>query len=285
MPGYKIVGVNGLVPDLMVGGGTLSRGSAMLPTVMGLDDLLIDRARRRIRQEIHGAVRRVAEIGYEVAMREVHALRDDLAERLAYIASLPKGLRERVAYETFAAGFDHYLPKKFLRHYVWGRGGDLTLTKQEMIDCNPLINLSRSKAFRDLLDQADKQPGKLIPFELGILSGALTNGTLGQFTAKTKGELVAAADGSWTAKGTMSFYDEWDFDPKDFATGGRSLQGELKTRVAHNLLPGEGFKIYSPQTEFSQSEADATVVWAGGAPVANPDRIAALDIELSKPDK
>jgi hypothetical protein len=274
-----------LVTDLMADGGTLSRGSALLPTVMGLDDLLIDRARRRIRQEIHGAVRRVAEIGYEMAMREVSALKDDLAARLAYIASLPNGLREQVAYEAFAAGFDHYLPKKLLRHYVWGRGGDLTLTKQEMIDCNPHINLTRSKAFRDLLDKAYKQHGKPIPFELGILSGALTNGTLGQFTAKTKGELVAAADGSWTAKGTMSFYDEWDFDPKDFATGGRSLQGELKTRVANSLLPGQGFKIYSLETDFQQSQADATVVWAGGAPVASPDRIAALDIELSKPDK
>lgn len=285
MPSFKIAGVYGVATDMSIGGGSLSRGAALVPAVLGLEDLLLERARRRIRHALHGAVRAAAEIGYEAAMRELHALRDDLDARLEYIASLPKGLRDQVAYEAFAAAFNHYLPKKLLRHYIWGRGAVLTLTEQEMVDCNPYINLPRSKAFRGLLVMAAKQPGKRTPFELDILSGALTNGTLGQFTVKTKGELVAAADGSWSANGMMSFYDEWDFDPKDFTTGGRTLQGELKTRIGNALLPGQGFKINSVQTAFSQSQADATVNWVGGAPVASPDRIAALDIELSKPDK
>ncbi len=204
---------------------------------------------------------------------------------LRFIARLPTEIRDQVAYEAFAAGFSHYLPKKLLRHYVWGRGADLTLSLQEMIDCNPYINLQRSKAFRDLLTAATGKAGRPSPFELNILAAALTNGSLGQFTVRAKGTVLVGADGAWQASGSMSFYDEWDFDPKDFATGGRSLQGEVKTRIANAWLPGQGFKINSATTRFSQSQADQSVVWAGGQPHIEPDRIAALDMELAKPDK
>lgn len=79
--------------------------------------------------------------------------------------------------------------------------------------------------------------------------------------------------------------DTWNFDPKDFDTGGCSLQGQLKTRFAHAVLQGKGFIIDSEVTTFAQTQADATVTWAGGAPQAEPDHIAALDIELSKVDQ
>jgi hypothetical protein len=231
----------------------------------------------------------VGEAAFVAAMLEVHALEHDLSAKLKLISRLPAGLRERVAYEAFAAGFDHYLPKKFIHNFVWGRGADLTLTLREMIDCNPSINLLRSKSFRELLAKLTAQARKSLsaesPFELGILAGAFTNGTLGQFTARTKGTLVVENTGGWEATGSMTFYDEWDFDPKDFSTGGRSFQGEVKTRVANSLLPGQGFKIYSVVTGFSQSQDNSAVVWAGGTPKAEPDRVAALDIELSKPDK
>jgi len=83
----------------------------------------------------------------------------------------------------------------------------------------------------------------------------------------------------------MSFHDFWDFDPKDWTSGGRSLQGEAKTRLANAALPGEGFTIDSVSTAFSQTQADATVVWAGGVPVSTPDRIAEIDFVLSQPDR
>ena len=116
-------------------------------------------------------------------------------------------------------------------------------------------------------------------------AGALTNGTLGQFTVKTKGALVADGKGGWMAAGTMTFFDVWDFDPKDWTTGGRSFQGEVKTRVANVLLPGTGFDIDSVETSFTQTQDDETVTWVGGTPQGEPDRIAALDVELKKPDK
>jgi hypothetical protein len=49
----------------------------------------------------------------------------------------------------------------------------------------------------------------------------------------------------------MSFVDTWDFDPKDFETGGRSVMGEVKTRFAHYTLPGDAFKIRSVETAFT----------------------------------
>ena len=162
------------------------------------------------------------------ALRDLQAMGHDLAAQWHYIAQLPEWMRDRVAYELFALGFSHYLPKKLLRHYVWGRGEGLKLSLQEMMDCNPSIKLRPSKAFRDVLAAAFDHPGTAIPFELGIPAGAFTNGTLGQFTVRTKGVVVAGANQAWSASGKMSFYDEWDFDPKDFDTGGRQHGGRVE---------------------------------------------------------
>ncbi|MET0333072.1 MAG: hypothetical protein ABW190_02280 [Rhizobacter sp.] len=241
-------------------------------------------ARREITRQVQRSIHTAGEIAYDAAMRELRALRDDVDRQLRYIAGLPKGLREQIAYEAFASGFTHYLPKKFLRHYVWGGGIDLKLTEREMIDCNPWINLSKSKAFVALQDTEGQTAGMPVAFELNILAATLTNGTLGQFTVRTKGTLIVQADGSWKADGVMSFYDEWDFDPKDFSTGGRSFMGEVKTRGADTFLPGKGFKIYSETVAFSQSQDDATVVWSGGTPVGVPDRIAEADVAITKHD-
>lgn len=286
MAGFRIPGSLGIGIVLDIDSGTLARSTSKSPIPTGLlEDDLVDWARRKIRRGASESLRLAKEAAYRAAMHELHALAHDVEAKLWLIANLPAEIRNRVAYESFAAGFSHYLPKKFLHHYVWGKGERLDLTMQEMIDCNPAITLLPSKSFQELLVKAFAQPSKPIPFEIGILSVALTNGTLGQFTARTKGQLVAGPAGAWQANGTMSFYDEWDFDPKDFSTGGRSVQGEVKTRIANSLLPGQGFKIFSAVTEFKQSQGDQTVVWAGGTPQVSPDRIAALDIELSRPDK
>jgi hypothetical protein len=251
----------------------------------GLADPVYRWARNEVRRGIQRSVHMAGEAAYDAALRDVRALWDDAAATLKYLAALPDSLRLKVAYELFAAGFSHPLPKKFLQHYVWGQGADLTLSLSDMIDCNPLIRLPASKAFRALLVQAAQQPGVAQPFKIGVLSAALTNGTLGQFTVRTDGILTAMSATRWEAKGTMSFYDVWDFDPKDYETGGRSKPGETKARIANLFLPGKGFKIFSVSTPFSQSQTDAMVVWAGGTPHAEPDRIAAADVALSEADQ
>lgn len=287
MADFRLPGPLGGGIRLHIDGGTLARTASALPGVVGFDRPILDYVRREIHEGLRRAVDRGVHLGsqiaYNAAMRELEALRDDVNAKLRYLAGLPEDLKKQLCYELYAAGFSHYLPKKFLRRYIWGGGGKLTLTKQEMIDCNPLIDLRRAKGFNDLLAKALTQPGRPVTFELPVPAGALTNGTLGQFTTRTKGTLVATAAAEWQASGQMSFYDFWDFDAKDFSTGGRSPQGELKTRMG-SLLPGQGFDIESESAPFEQGEKDKTVVWEGGTPTLVPDRIAGADQTLSKAD-
>ena len=265
--------------------GTLARVASPLPGVIGFEDPMVEWARRQVRRGVKQGLDVIVDAAYDAAMAEIQRAKSDVMQVLRIIAALPDDVKRRVAYEVFAAFFSHYLPKKLIRHYVYANGRKMKLTEQEMIDCNPHINLLRSKAFVALLDQAARSPGVPVPFELPVKAGALTNGTLGQFTVKTKGALVADGKGNWVAAGTMTFFDVWDFDPKDWTTGGRSFQGEVKTRVANALLPGTGFDIDSVETSFTQTQDDETVTWVGGKPQGQPDRIAELDVELSKPDK
>lgn len=265
--------------------GTLARVASPLPGALGIEDPMVEWARRQVRRGVKQGLDVIVDAAYDAAMAEIRRVKNDVEKVLAIIAALPDDLKRRVAYEVFAAFFSHYLPKKLIRHYVYANGRKMKLTEQEMIDCNPYISLLYSKAFVALIDQANKSPGMPVPFELPVKAGALTNGTLGQFTVKTKGALVADGKGGWMAAGTMTFFDVWDFDPKDWTTGGRSFQGEVKTRVANALLPGTGFDIDSVETSFSQNQDNETVTWVGGTPKGEPDRIAALDVELKKPDK
>ena len=265
--------------------GTLARVASPLPGALGIEDPMVEWARRQVRRGVKQGLDVIVDAAYDAAMAEIRRVKNDVEKVLAIIAALPDDLKRRVAYEVFAAFFSHYLPKKLIRHYVYANGRKMKLTEQEMIDCNPYISLLYSKAFVALIAQADRSPGMPVPFELPVKAGALTNGTLGQFTVKTKGALVADGKGGWMAAGTMTFFDVWDFDPKDWTTGGRSFQGEVKTRVANALLPGTGFDIDSVETSFSQNQDNETVTWVGGTPKGEPDRIAALDVELKKPDK
>lgn len=188
---------------------------------------------------------------------------------------------DEAAYQFFAAFFDHYLPKKFLHHYVYGKGEDLTLTQQEMIDCNPVISVDQSKDFNLLLEGLFRaQQSVSRAFEIRFLAAAMTNGTLGQFTVKMKGKLEYRSASDWSVSGTMSFYDEWDFDIKDFKTGGRTIQGELKTRFAHYTLPGVGFKISSEEVSFTQTSNDASITWVGGTPQSQLDRVGKADVAI-----
>lgn len=212
---------------------------------------------------------------------ELRMLRNDVDAAMLYLSDLPEQTINESAYEFFAYFFPHYLPKKFLRHYIYAKGVQLTLSEKEMVDCNPYITVFRCKAFASELTriEATKKPARL-PLQLKCPAGALTNGTLGQFTVNMDAQIDFRAKDDWKIAGTMNFYDEWDFDPKDFSTGGRSLQGELKTRFANYTLPGDGFKIKSESVSFSQSSEDTTVIWQGGEPVATPDRLSQIDIEL-----
>ena len=137
---------------------------------------------------IVGVAEFVARETMEVVARKLEALRDDIDAALAYIASLPERIRRQAAYNFFASFFDHYLPKKLLRQYVWGQGGELVLTEQEMIDCNPYINVMNCKAFQEALkDAAGRNAPSKSDIDITCPAAALTNGTLGQFSVKMRG--------------------------------------------------------------------------------------------------
>ena len=166
----------------------------------------------------------------EVVARKLEALRDDIDAALAYIASLPERIRRQAAYDFFASFFDHDLPKKLLRQYVWGQGGELVLTEQEMIDCDPYINVMNCKAFQEALkDAARRNAPSKSDVDITCPAAALTNGTLGQFSVKYAVPSTTAPPTTGVRRQDGLLHDTSDFDPKDFSTGGRSLQGGLKT--------------------------------------------------------
>ena len=177
---------------------------------------------------------------------------------------------ERRAWLSF---FDHYLPRKFLNNYMDDTGTPITLTQQEMIDCNPIVDLHRSTAFVAEVASLKKAGGGSKTIKVSGWGGALTNGTLGNFTIHYSGTVNVTGSGDWDFKGQMDFYDYWDFDPKPFGKGsGRPIPAEVKVRVANLALPGQPFDIKSVSVPVSQKSADSSATWAGGAPVHVGDK-------------
>ena len=187
---------------------------------------------------------------------------------------------ERRAWLSF---FSHYIPRKFLNNYMDDTGTKITLTQQEMKDCNPIVSLTRSANIRSEIARLQQQGGGTANINTTGWGGARTNGSLGNFTIHYKGTLTVKQDGTWAFQGTMYFTDYWDFDPKAFGTSGRSTAGELKTRVAAYLLPGAPFHIDSDTVKVSQTSSQSSASWGNNfVPVSVGDNAGrtALDIEI-----
>jgi len=290
MAGFRFPGAIGNGMSTYIDVGTLTRAVSMPPGLIDPLDHAKHWVRQQIRQRSTTVIQGAGELAYRVVMQELRALHGDIQAKVDYIATLPGELRDRVAADFFSSFFDHYLPKKFIHHFVYGNGKQIKLNLKEMIDCNPSINLLESTPFNNRLSKlrseaASRQSRVDYPFTLEMRAIALTNGTLGQFTTKLNGLIQVQADGSWVAEGRMEFADDWDFDPKDLDRGGRSASGEAKTRVAHAFLPGKAFSISSESADFRQTERDARVVWAGGMPVPAYDKVSAADIGVTRPER
>lgn len=222
--------------------------------------------------------------------------RELMAHELAHVAQGEPGLHLRSATwferRSWLAFFDHYLPRKFLNNYMDDSGAPITLDILEMIDVNPVVNIRRSEDFATELAALQAQvkasnaagtPSPAVKYiEVNGPGQAMTNGTLGNFTIKYKGMLMAKPDGDWIFSGTIEFYDIWDFDPKPFGSSGRSTAGEVKTRVAASFLPGRSFEIFSVPSPLVQTGSDKRAIWAGGSPQFVNDRAgrAGADVEV-----
>jgi hypothetical protein len=176
---------------------------------------------------------------------------------------------ERRAWLAF---FDHHLPRKFLNNYMDDTGTSIVLTQQEMQDCNPIVNIRRSPAFMSQVARLQAAGGGTEAVDVRGAGGAMTNGTLGNFTIKWRGSVTVEASGRWAFNGTIEFYDFWDFDPKGSGSN-RPLPAEIKVRVANAFLPGQPFHIHSVQAPASQASGDPAANWASGfRPVHVGDR-------------
>lgn len=222
--------------------------------------------------------------------------RELMAHELAHLAQGVPGVHPRSATwlerRAWLSFFDHYLPRRFLNNYMDDTGTPITLSFTDMLACNPIVNIRRSRDFASELAALQAQvktsnaggtPTPAIKYiEVSGPGQAMTNGTLGNFTIHYKGVLSVQPDGSWLFAGSMEFYDIWDFDPKPFGTSGRSTAGEIKTRVAAYGLPGSPFKIFSVPAPCVQSGTDPRAVWAGGAPthVGDQSGRAGADVDV-----
>ncbi len=187
---------------------------------------------------------------------------------------------ERRAWLAF---FSHYLPRKLLNNYMDDKGTPITLTQREMVDCNPIVDLRRSPNFLTEVGRLRAAGGGTSTINVSGWGGALTNGTLGNFTINYSGQLTVTAAGDWTFVGVMDFYDYWDFDPKRFSSGsGRPVTAEIKVRVAAYGIPGRPFHVRSVRVPVTQTSSDSRATWAGGSPspVPEPSKRTGADIEV-----
>jgi uncharacterized protein DUF4157 len=207
-----------------------------------------------------------------------HELAHVVQQRPEIIYLRAATLLERRAWLAF---FDEPVPRRLLNNYMDDTGATVTLSLAEMIGCNPIIDIRRSPAFVSAV--AALRGGGNSYITVSGWGGALTNGTLGNFTINYAGNLVVNTAGNWTFNGMMNFYDYWDFDPKPFGSGsGRPVPAEIKVRVAAAAIPGRPFSVVSVSTPIVQTSADERARWVGGLPGSAPDTLVrtGTDIEV-----
>jgi hypothetical protein len=167
-------------------------------------------------------------------------------------------------------------------HYCHGRGVELSLTVQGMIQCNALIdfgNDKRSPQFLRLVNQMgaeiarnarnDSSPAKGHRLEsdvsFSMLGACNTSGTLGDFTVYAWGKLKVwdpdpnGSNADWSFDGRMWWYDRWDFDRRAAAgpgQPGRTAKGSWRTGVG-SLLVGTPFDIKTATVPVRQARAEA----------------------------
>ena len=157
------------------------------------------------------------------------------------------------------------LADKLIDHYVYKNGSSLKLSETEMIATNAHINFNRNPQLQAAINELAKSGGGTTNISLRQLAGALTNGTLGNFTVIFEGTLTVTADENgfafWELDGNMSFYDFWDFDKATH----RSDSIEFKVWVG-SFLKGTPFDVTSEVIPVQQNRDMAVALWANKNP-------------------
>jgi hypothetical protein len=197
------------------------------------------------------------------------------------VALRPASYFERRAWLSF---YSHYLPRKFLNHYMDDVGTPIVLTLQEMEDCNAIVDIKRSVDFMTAVATLKGAGGGSKQLRVKGAAGARTNGTLGNFTVIYTGTVTVNPDGTWIFVGDLKFHDYWDFDPKGSGSN-RPWLAEAKVRVANWFLPGSPFSIDSVAASARQSNSDPRAMWGSmRAPVHVPDNLGRSGADITVGD-
>lgn len=150
------------------------------------------------------------------------------------------------------AGIKNPTYRLLVEHYMSGAGGTYELPYDVVDQMKPLrMNLIECDAFEERVEALRARGGGIergLSFELSV-----GNDVLGEFTAKcTNVTLEVRKDMSWKAFGEHTWYDEWDFDAKEW--GVRTRAAELTTRLVGPMLAGGvPFKIRTKPMSFFQT--------------------------------
>jgi hypothetical protein len=101
----------------------------------------------------------------------------------------------------------------------------------------------------------------------GKLVWGWDNGAISSYTVKYTGTISSAmaTGGFCTWTGTVEFSDRFDMDPRwTWLTnhGGRTANGERRTRIGYILNLGTDFDVKSPKANVSQGEDDLCIAFA-----------------------
>ena len=166
--------------------------------------------------------------------------------------------------------------KMLLRHYVYGKGRGVHLSKNSVFKyLKPVVTMYQSEDF--VKDIVANFRGKK-SYALSVNDINNPRGGLGSYTIYVDLEIGCSPKGGWHAKGTASVYDEWDFDwkisklysdwkdkyseaqetgwTKELVLGGR----ETRT-AAGSLISGDDFIVTSEKINVSQSSGDAFLIF------------------------
>jgi len=182
-----------------------------------------------------------------------------------------KVILKAVAVACFKSVFSEQLPQKFIDHYAYGGGTQYNLNKNEAVDIKSVptgiqgIVAADKTKFDNLLKGAKMGSTIKLPSGYSMQGAASTGGTLGRFTINLSGEIkIDKKDNTkWAFKGTMQFYDVWDFKTNPVTANDlqRSDWGDIQTKLGDKYLPGQGFSIKSEVMQVKQTSNDESFDW------------------------
>ncbi|MEO6062372.1 MAG: hypothetical protein ABIQ99_10575 [Thermoflexales bacterium] len=149
--------------------------------------------------------------------------------------------------------FQNRQANRLVNNYLDATSEPIHFSKQDMIEMNPEPiasspnALHENSAIKTVVDRLKAIGGGLEEVEADAFWVALTQGTLGRFTASFKGLVVVGKDGTWFLNGTIRFSDSYDFDPapQDPRAPVRTSYGSDATAFCRAICYGSGFNITS----------------------------------------